>query len=72
MLLDLEAGRKTEIEYLSGRVVERARAARVPAPVHGAILSLVGEVSSGRHHPGEIAVRELKRRVMEEKGMSLL
>lgn len=72
MLLDLEAGRKTEIEYLSGRVVERARAARVPAPVHGAILSLVGEISSGRHHPGEIAVRELKRRVTEERGMSLL
>ncbi len=72
LLLDLERGRETEIEQLSGRVVERARAAGIPVPVHGALLSLVKEISSGRHRPGDLAVKELQRRVAEEKGMSLL
>lgn len=72
MLRDIEAGRKTEIDYLSGHVVKRARVAGIAVPVHGAILSLVREIESGRHQPGEVAVKELKRRVAEEKGMSLL
>jgi 2-dehydropantoate 2-reductase len=72
MLRDIEAGRKTEIDYMSGRIVEQARATGIAAPVHSAILSLVREIESGRHVPGNVALKELKRRVAEETGMSLL
>jgi 2-dehydropantoate 2-reductase len=72
MLRDIEAGRKTEVDRTSGLVVKRAREAGIAVPVHSAILTLVKELESGRHEPGENAVRELRRRVDEEKGMSLL
>lgn len=72
MLIDVEAGRKTEIDHMSGHIVTHARARGIAVPVHGAILTLVREMESGRHRPGEGAVKELKRRVDEEKGMSLL
>ncbi|MBN2027660.1 MAG: ketopantoate reductase family protein [Actinobacteria bacterium] len=72
MLRDVEAGRKTEVACLSGYVVERARAAGIAVPVNSAILTLVKEMQSGRHRPGETALSELRRRIAEEKGMSLL
>lgn len=72
MLSDVEAGRKTEVAYLSGRIVEQARAAGIAVPVNSAILTLVKEIQSGLHHPGEAALSELRRRITEEKGMSLL
>ena len=72
MLADIEAGRMTEIDHLSGSIVEHARAANIPVPVHSAILTLVKEIESGRHRPGEAALKELKRRIAEEKGMSLV
>jgi 2-dehydropantoate 2-reductase len=72
MLRDIEAGRKTEIDSMSGRIVERARAAGMAVPVHSAILTLVREMESGRHHAGGAALKELKRRVAEEKGITLL
>lgn len=72
MLRDVEAGRRTEIDCLSGWIVEKARAKGIAVPVHSSILTLVKEVESGRHRPGEAALRELQRRISEEKGMSLL
>lgn len=71
LLRDLEAGRKSEIDCLSGRVVRQARSRGRAAPVHSAMLSLVREMESGRQKPGEAGFRELMRRVREEKGMSL-
>ncbi|MEW6552723.1 MAG: ketopantoate reductase C-terminal domain-containing protein [Actinomycetota bacterium] len=72
MLRDIEAGRKTEIDCLSGWIVQKARAKGVAVPTHSSILTLVREVEAGRHRPGEAALKELQRRVSEEKGMSLL
>ena len=72
MLRDIEAGKKTEIAYMSGRIVEQARAAGIATPLHSALLTLVTEVESGRHKPGEAALKELERRIDEEKGMSFL
>jgi 2-dehydropantoate 2-reductase len=72
MLRDIEAGRRTEVAHMSGYIFERARAAGGEAPVHSAALTLIGEMESGRHRPGEAAVKEFKRRIAEEKGMSLL
>jgi len=72
MLGDIEAGRKTEVAYLSGRIVEQARAAGIAVPVNSAILTLVKEMQSGLRRPGEAALSELRRRIAEERGMSLL
>jgi 2-dehydropantoate 2-reductase len=72
MLRDIEAGRRTEIDCLSGWIVQKARARGMAVPVHGSILTLVREVEAGRLRPGEAALRELQRRISEEKGMSLL
>ncbi len=66
-----EAGEATEVAWMSGRVVEAARGSGTAVPVHTALLTLIREIEGGRHRPGEAAVRELLRRVEEEKGMSL-
>ncbi len=71
MLKRALAGEATEVAWMSGRVVETARAHGVPVPVHGAIFTLVREIEGGRHRPGKTAVSELLRRVGENKGMSL-
>ena len=68
MLIDVEAGRKTEIDHMSGHIVTHARARGIAVPVHGAILTLVREMESGRHRPGEGAVKELKRLASIERG----
>jgi len=72
MLRDIEAGRKTEIAFMSGRIVEQAREAGLAVPLHSTLLTLVRELESGRHKPGEAALKELERRIDEERGMSLL
>ena len=41
MLQDLERGRKTEIEAITGALVERARKHGVPAPVNELLLNLI-------------------------------
>ncbi len=71
MLRQALAGRATEVAWMSGRIVETARGSGVPVPVHGAMLTLLREIEGGRHRPGEAAVRELMRRVEENRGMSL-
>jgi len=71
MLRDLEAARGTEVEYLSGYIVGRSRARGRSAPVHSAMCSLVKEMESGRRRPGEGSLKELQRRVREERGMAL-
>jgi 2-dehydropantoate 2-reductase len=46
MLQDLEAGRKTEIEYLNGAIVRVAEARGEAAPANRAITALVRQVSA--------------------------
>jgi 2-dehydropantoate 2-reductase len=72
LMHDIMADRGTEVAWLSGDIVEQARMAGIPVPVHNSILSLVREIESGRHRPGERSLRELKRRIAEEKGMTLI
>lgn len=72
LLRQLEEKRASEVDRLPGYVAERARSAGMPAPVHAALTSLVREIGSGRHKPGEAAFRELQRRIGEEKAMGLL
>jgi 2-dehydropantoate 2-reductase len=48
MLQSLERGRKTEIDFLNGYVVEQARKAGVPTPVNAALVRLIREIESGQ------------------------
>lgn len=47
MLQSLERGRRTEIDYLNGYVVEKAREKGVPVPVNAALTALVREIETG-------------------------
>lgn len=72
MLRDIEAGRPTEVEFLSGYVLQVARARGMSLPFNSALYSMVKELESGKVVPGELAFRELVRRVEEEKRMGLM
>ncbi len=41
MLLDLSAGRRTEIDFINGKIVEYGRQAGVPTPYNAAMVALV-------------------------------
>jgi 2-dehydropantoate 2-reductase len=41
MLEDVEAGRPTEIELITGALVREAEKHRVPVPLHAALYALV-------------------------------
>lgn len=71
MLRDLEAGRRTEVDELGANLLPAALSSGRAAPVNRALISMVKEMEAGRMKPGEAAYRELRRRVSEERGMSL-
>jgi 2-dehydropantoate 2-reductase len=47
MLQSLERGRKTEIDFLNGYVVEQAKRVNVPTPVNAALVTLIKEIEAG-------------------------
>jgi 2-dehydropantoate 2-reductase len=47
MLQSLERGRKTEIDFLNGYVVEQAKRVNVPTPVNAALVALIQEIETG-------------------------
>jgi 2-dehydropantoate 2-reductase len=47
MLQSLERGRRTEIDFMNGYVVERGRESGVPTPVNAALTALVREIEAG-------------------------
>ncbi len=47
-LQSLERGRKTEIDYLNGYVVQQAQKVNVPTPVNAALVNMVKEIESGQ------------------------
>ena len=51
-------GQPTEVEYLNGEVVRLGRELRVPTPLNALAVSLMGRVSSTRHH---LNVREIEQ-----------
>lgn len=55
-LQDVEQGKKTEIDFLNGYVVQRGRELRIPAQANEAAVRMVKEVESGarRIRPGNI------------------
>ncbi len=49
---DIAKGRRTEIDYINGLVVERAREAGIAAPANAAIVTAVKRVERGEVEPG--------------------
>ena len=48
---DISKGRRTEIDYLNGYVIDKGREAGVPTPMNEAILDLTKRVESGELVP---------------------
>ena len=57
MLQDIRRGRRTEIEFINGYVVNMARQFGLDAPINAAIVETVHAITSGRlaPHPGLLA-----------------
>lgn len=51
MAQDVVKGRRTEIDYMNGYVVERGRAVGVPTPVSAAVVELVRQIDAGEVRP---------------------
>ncbi len=51
MIQDVLKGRKTEIEYMNGYIVEKGREAGIPTPVNAAAVELVKDIEAGRLSP---------------------
>ncbi len=47
-LQSLERGRKTEIDFLNGYVVQQAQRVNLPAPVNGALIKMIKEIENGQ------------------------
>jgi 2-dehydropantoate 2-reductase len=51
MAQDVAKGRRTEIDYMNGHVVEQGRKAGVPTPVSGSVVALVREIDARARRP---------------------
>ncbi|MCG8684133.1 MAG: hypothetical protein MI892_04605, partial [Desulfobacterales bacterium] len=47
MAQDMQKGRKTEIDFINGHVVARAKAQGIDVPVNAALVDLVKQVEGG-------------------------
>ena len=54
MVHDLNAGRPTEVEFLNGYVVSKAREAGLDAPCNEAAVALVKKLSKGEIEPDPV------------------
>ncbi len=71
VLADLRRGRRSENSFLAAYVAARARAGGLKTPVTTAFDYLLREIEGGRRSPAPENLREMKRRIEEEEGMSL-
>jgi 2-dehydropantoate 2-reductase len=51
MLQSIERGRRPEIDFMNGFVVEMGREKGVPTPINAALTNLVGEIEAGTRPP---------------------
>ena len=59
LLQDLRKERRTEIDYLNGVVVDKARAHGIPVPANEAVVSIVHEIERGHRPRGADALGAL-------------
>jgi 2-dehydropantoate 2-reductase len=62
---DLEAGRRTEVDWLNGEIVRFARTQGREAPINARLLALVRAAETGgeRHWRGAALLAELRQAV---------
>jgi len=65
MLQSLERGRKTEINFLNGYVVEQAQRVGVATPVNAALVQMVKEIEAGTRTIDRKNINDLLREVGE-------
>lgn len=51
MLQDIEKGRKTEINYINGKIVEAGIKANIPTPFNAKVVELVSRIQEGQLNP---------------------
>ena len=51
MAQDVIKGRRTEIDYMNGYVVDKGREKGVPTPVSSAVVQIVREIDAGTRKP---------------------
>ena len=56
---DMQKGRRTEIDYLNGLVVEKAMELGLPVPANAGIAEVVRQIERGEMRPGPDAVAHL-------------
>jgi 2-dehydropantoate 2-reductase len=56
MLQSLQRGRRTEIDFMNGYVVEKGQEKDVPVPINAALTEMVGEIENGTRsiHPDNL------------------
>jgi 2-dehydropantoate 2-reductase len=62
MAQDVIKGRRTEIDYMNGLVVDKGRETGVPTPVSAAVVAIVREIDAGRRKPSPDHIEEALRR----------
>ncbi|MBZ0281622.1 MAG: ketopantoate reductase family protein [Anaerolineae bacterium] len=65
MLQSLERGRKTEIDFLNGYVVEQAQKVGIATPVNAALVQMVKEIEAGTRTIDRKNINDLLREVRE-------
>jgi 2-dehydropantoate 2-reductase len=61
LLQDLEKGKKTEIPYLNGYVVQQARKLGIPTPMNDAVIQMVREIEDKTRRIGRANITVLER-----------
>jgi len=51
-LQDILKGRRTELHYMNGLIVEKGREAKVPTPLNETVVGLVTQIEQGELKPG--------------------
>ena len=59
LLQDVIKGRRTEVDYLNGKIVKEGERLGVPTPVNSAIVELMRELESGQVRPGVANLQRL-------------
>lgn len=72
MIADLKSGRRTEVDFINGYILQKGRKAGIKTPFNYILLSLVKEMERGERIPGMNNLGELRRRFEEERSMGLM
>jgi 2-dehydropantoate 2-reductase len=59
MLQDVRKSRRTEIDFLNGYIVEKARRLGLSAPLNQRMVEVVHDIEGGRLHPEAAHLKEL-------------